>query len=139
MSSVTDLEPAKPAKKALSRRRHRGAKPPKLTPDQRTRVARHARELERHYRSLIEAQGREVDLHSDFLIGQLATAMVHVRVARAALSRGALPDDEQLQRWMGLALRLGKQLRLKPGAIEPPAKPKARRSLAATLSNGVTP
>jgi hypothetical protein len=138
MQSSADPQAAKPAK-VLSRRRHRRAKPVPLTPDQRTRVARHTRQLEHHYRSLIEAQGREVDLHSDFLCGQLATAMVHVRAVHAALSRGALPDDEQMQRWMGLALRLAKQLGLKDSALEPPTPAKPKRPLSATLRDGAVP
>jgi hypothetical protein len=138
MQDVIAPQLAKPATKVLARRRHRATKPPKLTPDQRTRVARHGRELERYYRALLEAQGREIDLHTDMLIGNLASTVVHVRVARAALSRGTLANDEQLQRWLGLALRLARQLGLKASAIEPP-KAQPKRPLGSVLRDGTAP
>src|SRR5438445_5387540 len=67
--------------------------------DQRTRLARRARTIERQLRAEVERLGRTVTVHDDILIGQLAACMVRSEVMRGEASRGGQPvSDEQLTR-----------------------------------------
>jgi hypothetical protein len=105
---------------AKPRGRYRPVKNPSppLTQDQRTRIARRARALEREYRTALERQGVVIDVHVDMTVGALADAMVRIEIARAAASRGTPTDPEVMTRWLNLAQRLANQLGLKPQVVE---------------------
>src|SRR6266566_4963081 len=89
--------------------------------DQRTRLARRARTIERQLRAEVERLGRTVTVHDDILIGQLAACMVRSEVMRGEASRGGQPvSDEQLTRLANTAQRLVGALGLRPQVTEPP-------------------
>src|SRR5262249_48597390 len=84
--------------------RYRPAKRPSppMVADQRTRVAKRIRALEREYCAMLTKQGVVIDVHVDMTVGALADAMVRVEIARAAASRGVAVDHTILTRWVNL-------------------------------------
>jgi hypothetical protein len=87
--------------------------------DQRSRIVRRTRAIEKQLRAEIERLGRVVTVHDDILVGQLATCMVRSEVLRGEASRGAAPaSDEVLTRLANAAQRLVGALGLKPQVIE---------------------
>ena len=87
--------------------------------DQRTRIARRTRQIERQLRAEIERCGRIVTVHDDILVGQLAAVMVRSEVLKGEASRGRHVPDQDLTRLANAAQRLVGALGLKPAAIEP--------------------
>jgi hypothetical protein len=88
--------------------------------DQRTRIARRARTIERQLRAEIERCGRIVTVHDDILVGQLASCMVRSELLRGEASRGQHVSDEDLTRMANACQRLVGALGLKPMTLEKP-------------------
>ncbi len=100
--------------------------------DQRTRLARRARTIERQLRAEIERLGRIVTVHDDLMVGQAATLATQVEIARGMASRGQHVDNEALTRTANALARALNALGLKPSVVEP-AVPKPIPTLAATF------
>jgi hypothetical protein len=88
--------------------------------DQRSRISRRAKTIERQLRGEVERVGRIVTVHDDVLIGQLAACMVRSEVLAGEASRGNPASDEVLTRLANACQRLVGALGLKPQVIEPP-------------------
>jgi hypothetical protein len=132
-ATATTESTATPASRQRMARRKR-AKAVATKPDMRTRLGRLGEKLEREYTSLMKTRGVEIDPFVEIEIENLACAMAHVKLGRAAHSRGLDVDLELLRGWIIRARSCAKALRLKPSFVdEPAASPPAMKPMRSIL------
>jgi hypothetical protein len=116
--TFTEPGPTAPAKRKRKPRRT----PPeqrRAWVDQRTRVARRQRAIERDLRASLQRQGRVITVHDDCLIGSLASCLLQTEIMAGERSRGARVDLEQTTRLANASQRLVAALGLKPEVLRP--------------------
>jgi hypothetical protein len=128
------------------RRRKRDALVKELQADQRTRIGRRTRSIERDLRNQLRRQGRTITIDIDLTCGQIAQAAVRCEAFRASLNQGHPVDDEQHSRLINILQRGLSKLGLRPtlfDASERERQPRgwvsqARWEAAQTATEGAT-
>jgi hypothetical protein len=83
--------------------------------DQRTRIARRARAIERQLREMLRRQSsKPITVDVDLTIGQIAAVAVRLEILRAEQSRGIVVDADKVSRLANTIARALARLRLKP-------------------------
>jgi hypothetical protein len=100
------------------RRREREAALKAQTQDQRTRIGRRVRAIERDLRNQLRRQGRTVTIDIDLTVGQIAQAAVRIEAFRSQQSRGLAVDDNQFTRLLNISQRGLAKLGLKPSLFD---------------------
>jgi hypothetical protein len=100
------------------RRREREAAIKAQAQDQRTRIGRRVRTIERDLRNQLRRQGWTVTIDADLAIGQVAQANVRLEALRSQMSRGLAIDDNQLTRLINISQRGLAKLGLRPTLLD---------------------
>jgi hypothetical protein len=100
------------------KRREREAAIKKQASDNRTRVARRTRTIERDLRNQISRQGRVITIDVDVTIGQIAAACVRIEAMRSVMSRGEVVDDERLAALINICQRGLGRIGLRPTLLD---------------------
>jgi hypothetical protein len=122
---MTEATIEAPARK----KRHTPPEQRRVLIDQRTRIARRIRTIEKELRDRLCAQGVTVTVDLDCFVGSAAACAVNLEMMKGAASRGHFVDNEEMTRTLNTMQRSLSALGLKPAVLEP--KPDLRAYLAA--------
>ena len=94
--------------------------------DQRTRIGRRVRAIERQLREILKRQGWGVTIDADICIGQVAQANVRLEALRSQMSRGLEIDDNQFTRLINISQRGLAKLGLRPTLLDVDRAPRGQ-------------